>query len=142
METRKYLKTAEDVLALKDTDTKIFEEAGERFNEGSYYKFINGVLCRFDSNKGEWQVNISIWSEDKPYILEEPMKEATTDDVGKLCWFENKDRSYGFFDFLEEIFEGDDKPYQPENTSLMWHHCRRATPSEVAELTGYKVEEK
>lgn len=39
---KRYLKTVEDVVALKDTDTKIYAE-----NVHGYYQFVNGVWCGF-----------------------------------------------------------------------------------------------
>lgn len=41
---KRYLETVEDVLALKDTDTKIYAESS-----AGHYKFVKGVLCRFNA---------------------------------------------------------------------------------------------
>ena len=42
MTIKKYLTTPEEVLALRDTDTKIYTEG-----DTGYYQFIQGVLCYF-----------------------------------------------------------------------------------------------
>lgn len=65
----------------------------------------------------------------------EPVKEATEEDIGKLCWFWDKecDKRMGILDHIEDrlYYVGD----------WFYDHCRRLTPAEVAEITGYKVEE-
>ena len=80
METRKYLKTVEDVLALKDTDTKIYAEKAEE----CYYQFVDGILCKFDNYDSLIYFNTELDFEGTNYVLEEaPEQEATADDVGK-----------------------------------------------------------
>lgn len=130
---KKYLKTVEDVLALKDTDTKIYIEGID-----SYYKFVKGVLCYF-INDGRMFVNeaISLLGE-RPYILEEePMQEATEEDELALCvfWRGDSHKYYGVLDYIQG--SGDFKMIGGSS----FPHCRRLSPAEVAEITGYKVEE-
>lgn len=137
METRKYLKTVEDVLALKDTDTKIYVEGNN-----SYYKFVNGVLCHFiDDGRMFVHADISL-QEERPYILEEPiMQEATEEDIGTLCEFWGRDYKDAELGILEEVSYDDDEVKYLSKEGYWYYHCRRLTPSEVAEITGYKVEE-
>ncbi len=74
MTIKKYLTTPEEILALKDTDTKIYT-----FSEEKYYKFIDGVLCLFSGNDSIelFNTNLAIGTYERPYILvEEPVKEA------------------------------------------------------------------
>lgn len=134
---KKYLKTPEDVMALKDTDTKIYIDV----QKGCYFKFIDGLLCWFDEeDENTWMLNTRITEGNKAYILEEdPMQEATEEDVGKLCTFWNDDENDKKVDILKEI---DKRFHQKFVGNICYFHCRRLTPSEVAELTGYKVEEK
>lgn len=65
-----------------------------------------------------------------------------SDDIGKLCRFWD-DNIFNFVDgILENISEeeGNGCPYLLEDGH--WHkNCRRLKPEEVAEITGYKVEE-
>lgn len=70
---KRYLKTIEDVLALKDTDTKIYIDDCD-----DYYKFVDGMFCRFDSDDCI-HFNAGILINGKVfYILEEePIQEAT-----------------------------------------------------------------
>ena len=139
---KRYLETVEDVLALKDTDTKIYKE-----HATWYYKFVKGVLCRFSTYNGVTYFNCTLNIEKDIYILEEePEKEATADDVGKLCWFfndnkESVDTRKSFVAVLWRIDNDFKYPYLDDATCIHWEHCSRLTPSEVAELTGYKVEE-
>ena len=138
METRKYLKRPEDVLALKDTDTKIYEESS-----AGYYKFVKGVLCRFNAYNGVTYFNCPLDMEEDIYILEEGAEqEATTDDIDKLCKFWDNDENDFRLSILRsiKIESKTDYPFE-DDLDVEWIHCRRLSPSEVAELTGYKVEE-
>lgn len=138
---KKYLTTPEEILALKDTDTKIYIE--DSYN---YYKFVNGCLCWFDTN-GDFDFNATMSVGEflkKKYILvEEPVKEADENDIGKLCKFWNDNPSDYEVGTLYEISEekADNYPYAMDSFYGCWYkHCRRLTPAEVAEITGYKVE--
>lgn len=143
---KRYLNTIKDVLALKDTDTKIYSDDE---NDDFYYKFVNGYFCRFD-DCGSARFNDTILltedeDDERYYILEEePMQEATKEDVGKLCWFfndskEGSDIRKPFVAVLWRIDDDFENPFVDYVTCTHWKHCRRLTPSEVAELTGYKV---
>ena len=131
---KKYLKDVESVLALKNTDTKIYAE-----NITGYYQFVKGVLCRFSTNSdhvciGDW-VTLAM----NLYILEEePMQEATEEDELALCvfWRDDSHKYYGVLDYIQG--SGDFKMIGGSS----FPHCRRLSPAEVAEITGYKVEEK
>lgn len=129
---KKYLTTPKEILALRYTDTKIYNESCE--TEEIYYQFVDGVLCEFVRDDG------FIFNTDLPlsklYILvEEPAKEATEEDVGKLCVFWDSDETDNVISTLTRIT----RYYHSKENS--YNHCRRLTPEEVAEITGYKVEE-
>ena len=139
---KKYLKTIEDVLALKDTDTKIYAEKDEE----RYYQFVKGVLCCFSINNdhvciGDWvTLGMNLYT-----LEEEPEQEATEADVGKLCWFFNEakegvDIRKPFVAILWRIDNDFKHPFIDDATCTHWEHCRRLSPTEVAEITGYKVE--
>lgn len=131
-----YLKTAESVLALKDTDTKIYEE-----HSTWYYKFIKGVLCRFNAYNGITYFNSCLDMEEDMYTLEEePEQEATEKDIGTLCRFCSRDYKDSELGILEKVsYDGDEVKYMSKDR-YWYYHCHKLTPSEVAELTGYKVE--
>lgn len=132
---KRYLKTVEDVLALKDTNTKIYVD-----DEDGYYKFVNGVLCAFDDKDNSWSVCSTLYGPAEIYIIEEePMQEATADDVGKLCLFWNVDGVY-YIGTLKSIDVKSKKRFYLLDIGY-YEHCHKLSPSEVAELTGYKVEE-
>lgn len=135
---KKYLKTIEDLSVLKDTDTKIYCEDIAVW----YCQFINGVLCRIFTDKTAI-FNASVDLTKNYYIfVEEPVKEADENDIGKLCYFWDEETQP-----LKQI--GILKRYEPTLTQMRycsvfgsaWKHCRCLTPTEVAEITGYKVEE-
>lgn len=70
----------------------------------------------------------------------EPVKEVTEEDVGKLCEFWDGDHKGHAISTLERLQPGE---FTYKATyGAGWKHCRRLTPTEVAEITGYKVEEK
>ena len=134
---KKYLKTVEDILALKNSDTKIYVERGE-----GYYQFVDGILCKFDNYDSLIYFNIELDFEGTNYILEEePIQEATEEDIGKLCWFWDNEEGDGERSILKVIHTKEQCQYLIEDCNS-YVHCRRLSPSEVAEITGYKVKEK
>lgn len=134
---KRYLKTVEEVIALKDTDTKIYKE-----HATWYYKFVKGVLCRFSTYNGITYFNCTLNIEKDIYILEEePEQEATEKDIGMLCRFWGRDYKDAELGILEEVsYDGYEVKYMSKD-GYWYYHCHKLTPSEVAELTGYKVEE-
>lgn len=141
MTTKKYLTTVEEILALKDTGTKIYSE-----DHKGYHQFVQGTLCYFDDDG-----SIMISSEfgigegfARKYILvEEPVKDADENDIGKLCKFWSDDPSQYMVGILYEVDEeGGDCRYCMDCSYGCWcAHCHPLSPAEVAEITGYKVEE-
>lgn len=135
MTIKKYLTTPEEILALKDTDTKIYAEDSE-----GYYQFVNGTFCYFYSDG-----SILMFSEIgigkgylKRYILvEEPVKEADKNDIGKLCKFLKT--HYAPSIGILAGFTDDKRPIKVGGN--IYEKCCKLTPDEVAEITGYKVEE-
>lgn len=137
MKKKIYLETAEDVLALKDTDTKIYEEPS-----AGYYKFVKGTLCHFNAYSGITYFNCSLDMEGELYILEEEsMQEATVNDTDKLCWFWDRDYKDAELGILEEVSCDDDEVKYLSKEEYWYYHCRRLSPAEVAEITGYGVTE-
>lgn len=67
------------------------------------------------------------------------IKEASEKDVGKLCWFWDS-YSIKHIGILEEILDSDTRPYWRLYDGC-YAKCRRLSPSEVAEITGYGVTE-
>ena len=136
---KRYLEKIEDVLALNYTDTKIYEESS-----AGYYKFVKGVLCRFNAYNGVTYFNCPLDMEEDIYILEEEAEpEATADDIDKLCKFWDDDENDFRLSILRsiKIESKTDYPFE-DDLDAEWIHCRKLTPSEISELTGYKVEEK
>lgn len=135
---KKYLKTPEDVIALKDTDTKIYTSFYKE--KETYYKFVNGFLCRFDSN-GIIKFNDGVYLKAHDFYIyeEEPMQEATEADIGKLCWFWDSDDKSKQVGLLRSADYYGKKVGYESSDGLCYSHCCRLSSSEVAELTGYKV---
>jgi hypothetical protein len=65
-----------------------------------------------------------------------PIQEATEADVGKICYFWDKEKS-GCYEYGELLPRGMnsyiDFPYQARN-GRAWKHCRRLTKQEIEEL--------
>jgi hypothetical protein len=128
---KKYLKTFEDIEALRNTDTKIYCE-----REDGYLKFVNGWPCKFLSN-GDKIFGCGILLSDIPYI-EVPDKPDES-WIGKLGWVsdESKDKKTRC-GVLVEYLEGHPHPYKIQG-GLSWKYFTPLTPEEVEKYTGYKV---
>lgn len=134
---KKYLTTIEDLLALKDTDTKIYADGIT-----GYYQFNHGILCYYYDDG-----SVAVFSEfglgkgfvERYILIEEPVKEADESDIGKLCKFWDEDSKCYVISTLECLRSG--KFTYKSSHCCSWQHCRHLTPAEVAEITGYKVEE-
>lgn len=137
MTTKKYLKTPEEILALKDTNTTIYYGGDGNF----VMRFVQGVLCLFSKDNGRlvcFNEPLSPASQN-PYILvEEPVKEATEKDIGKLCKFWDDDKDEENISILQRINKECSYPFI--HNDGYYGHCRPLTPTEVAKITGYKVE--
>jgi hypothetical protein len=139
MTIKKYLTKPEEILALRDTDTKIYIE-----NNRGYFKYVNDIVCYFEDDYCYFNSEIMFGPcYEKKYILvEEPVKEADEKDIDKLCRFwDGRDciQAVGLLERLNPTEETSLK-YRMRN-GFDFGHCRRLTPAEVAEITGYKVEE-
>ena len=130
---KKYLKTIEDIEALRNTDTKIYE----RHYTNSYWKFIDGVLCKFYTDTNGFTYNTSFTIDNNSNFYIEVEDEPSEDLIGKLGVFSN---CYGFegeVGVLERIVEGD-HPYLSASM-YQYKYFRPLTPEEVEKYTGYKV---
>ena len=70
----------------------------------------------------------------------EPVKEADENDIGKLCWFWDSNSRGRCISVLEGTQNNSKYRYKAKY-GANWECCRRLTHAEVAEITGYKVEE-
>lgn len=139
MSIKKFLTTAEEILSLKDSDTKIYTEGEEGYNQ-----FVKGTLCYFDTDgsiivSSEFGIGKGFMG--KYILVEEPVKEADENDIAKLCKFWSDDPSQYIVGILYKFDGGlGVRPYYMAG-SHWYKHCRLLTPAEVAEFTGYKLEE-
>lgn len=136
MTIKKFLTTPEEILSLKDTDTKIYSEG-----VNGYYQFVRGALCYFYEDGSiivYGEIGMGKGFSNKYILVEEPVKEADENDIGKLCWFWDDDEDDKTLDILKDTSIG---PRHFEGKATRWYYnCSRLTPDEVAEMTGYKVE--
>ena len=131
---KKYLKTIEDIEALRNTDTKIYEDG-----RTGYYKFIKGVLCFFNTDSLYNLYNVSIefdTRESEVYI--EVEDEPSEDLIGKIGAFSN---GYGFKEDIGVLEKSTDEDYPCLCAGSLneYKHFRPLTPEEVEKYTGYKV---
>ena len=142
MKKKHYIKIVEDIKYCEENGLTIFSEIQER-----YYEFHNNVWCSYDENSGDIKIyNCEMFIDDLCLYYyeeesEEPMQEATEADVGKLCLFWDNEERDGERSILKVIHSKELYPYLTEDCNY-YVHCRRLSPAEVAEITGYKVEEK
>lgn len=66
--------------------------------------------------------------------------DADKNDIGMLCKFWNDNIEDYVVGTICEIEKRVDYPYCIGCCDCWYKHCCRLTPSEVAEITGYKVE--
>lgn len=130
MAIKKYLTTPEEVLALKDTDTKIYTDGYK-----GYHQFVQGTLIHFICN-GSFTMfsgfDIGEGFIGKYILVEEPISNATEKDIGKLCWFFDEDEDSGNYGVLKYIRDGKFHI----NDLLSYDNCKRLTFEELVELTG------
>lgn len=130
---KKYLKTSEDVEALRNTDTKIYEEC----HTNIYWKFVNGVLCKFYTNMDGFTYNTSFTIGTHSNFYIEVEDEPSEDYIGKLGWFWCHDEDLKVVDVLKSISTGNGRF---ERQTAGWYlNFRPLTPEEVEKYTGYKV---
>lgn len=136
---KKYLKTIEDVEALRNTDTKILYEIenGGVPDPREYYKFVNGVLCCFSNDTLVSYNTMLVCKRIKYYI--EVEDETSKDDIGKLGFFWDDDDDKPLIDILWRYTEDDEYRFEGESCSV-YEHFRPLTPEEVEKYTGYKVD--
>lgn len=130
---KKYLTTPEEILALKDTDTKIYIE-----NNRGYFKYVNDIVCYFEDDYCYFNAEIMFGPcYEKKYILvEEPVREV----IGKIGWFWDDDETRRVFGRVVAFNECGSHLFETDNS--IYKHFRPLTPEEVAEITDYKVEVK
>ena len=131
---KKYLKTIEDIEALRNTDTKIYE----RHYTNSYWKFINGVLCKFYTDTNGFTYNTSFTIDNNSNFYIEVEDEPSEDDIGKLGWFWDDDEEGSMVDILVG-YTREGKYRFVAKTCSKFKHFRPLTHREVEEYTGYKV---
>ena len=134
---KRYLKTIEDIDALRNTDTKIYKDGST-----GYHKFVNGVLCFFNTDSAYAFYNVTMdfnQVESKLYI---EVEEEPSEDywIGKLGWFwDEYMTTEKFIDVLKSIDKDDTFKYLAKADSCHYQFFSPLTPEEVAKYTGYKV---
>ena len=132
------IKTIEDIKYCEENGLRIYSKMN-----GYYFEFLNGIWSEYDENDSLIAYQVSLFVSDNLYYYdyyeEQKQQEATEEDVGKLCRFWDNNES-GIYTILKAVYcDRDTRSYETEE-GLEFLHCCRLTASEVAELTGYKVE--
>ena len=125
---KKYLKSVEEIEALRNTDTKVYSHGSD-----GYYQFIKGVFCFIHSN-GDIYYNSDIGLDGTQYV-EVPDKPDTS-LIGKLGWFWDGYEEFKSIDVLDRLEIG---RYWVKDSRWSYEHFRPLTPEEVEKYTGYKV---
>ena len=95
--------------------------------EGYYYNFYDtkNITCIYET------AFLLIDWHDKTEITR-PIQEATEDDIGKLCYFWEK--NFYHYGILTSIGTDSGKVYYVYDDCLQCNHCRRLTKQEIEEL--------
>ena len=135
---KKYLTTAEEVTALKGTDTTIYVN-----NSDKTFKFVNGVLCSFEQDAVFVNDYMCLSNKNKYILVDKPVAEATEGDIGKVCKFWDESEDSDNLGLLDAIRDKDFNVYTYKKAlGSAYRHCRVLTPKEVKQLTGYEVKGK
>ena len=125
---KKYLKTFEDIEALRNTDTKIYSSGSD-----GYYQFIKGVFCFIHSNEDIYY-NSDIGLDGTQYV--EVPDEPDKSWIGKLGWFWDNFEECKAIDVLVKVGTG---RYWSKKAREPFNNFLPLTPEEVEKYTGYKV---
>ena len=129
---KKYLKSIKDVEALRNTDTKIYEE----YYNDSYWKFVNGILCKFYTDNGGFTYNTCFTIDVNSRLYIEVPDKSDKSWIGKLGWFWDSDEKIKTIDVLIKVGLG---RFWSKKASEHFSNFRPLTPEEVEKYTGYKV---
>ena len=137
MKKKRYIKTVEDIKYCEENGLTIYPTHGI----DCCYEFENGHWNQCSQDGELWMYALGIDMEIEPYYYEEePMQEATEDDIGKLCWFWDDSEKYKSIGILDEYDKYGEECKYFSRCSGNYRNGRRLSPAEVAEITGYKVE--
>lgn len=134
---KRYLKTIEDIEALRGTDTKIYKDGST-----GYHKFVNGVLCFFNTDSAYIFYNVTMDFNQKGSNLYIEVEDELSfeDDIGKLGWFYDEYMiKEKFIDSLASIDKEAAFKYRAKADRLHYQFFQPLTPEEVEKYTGYKV---
>ena len=136
-----YLNTLEPAQVIKRLSQGQFIFVDDEDNH--FIHMVNGTLFEH-SDKYGWRINPSCYMNGLCYFEDEDKEEeATENDIGKLCYMWDNNRDRNVVRVLGRIGTrlGNKYPYSSKEGTDCWRHCRILTPSEVEQITGYKVKE-
>ena len=134
---KKYIKTVEDLLKYKDTDTVIHSESSSKT-----WKFVSGILTvKYQSGATGFNAQLNFEGEETYYVEEtckpgEGLPMATTRDVGELClfWDDTFGKGAAVISKLVSVIASDELfPYY-SGVGSGYKHCTRLTTKVVKEL--------
>lgn len=140
MKKKHYIKDISDIKYCEKHGLKIYPRM-----KGFYFEFHNGVWGMYDENDLLVSYQTTLFVSDNLYYYEEKseeQKEATEKDIGKLCWFWGSNDKNMELGILEGVNCDEDEIEYESGDGFCYHHCRKLSPAEVSEITGYKVEKK
>lgn len=141
MKNKHYIKTVEDIKYCEENGLTIYSTHTAynfEFEEGKWNAYDEDDKLRYYDYGLDFIEDLYYYEEES----EEPMQEATVNDIHKLCWFwgsNNKNMELGI---LESVNCDNDEIEYESSDGFCYKHCRELSPAEVSEITGYKVEEK
>ena len=131
MKKKHQIKTIDDIKYCEKHKLTIFSEI-----EDEYYEFQNNCWCKYDDDSGKLLYygcginTVSLNGFLYYYEEEKEQQEATTKDIGKLCWFYKIDdkRCYRL-SVLMGIYDNSELKYMSD--SDRYSHCRPLAKYEI-----------
>ena len=129
MKKKCYIETVEDIKYCEENGLKIYSDTWEP----DFFKFDNGVWCMYSDNELKfYNSSFDVSYDDLYYYKEESeeQQEATETDVGKLCWFYDREE-IKVVGILREVLSMDDTVPFRSDYGITSMHCRPLTKEEI-----------
>lgn len=135
MKKKHFIEDISDIKYCEENGLIIFSD-----KRGCSWEFLNNVWCQCIGKFVCFYNSALNIKEDQLYYYEEQeQQEASEDDLGRLCYCWNEEDDREELGILKGYDTSDDDKYHIAGLGY-YKHCRKLSPAEVAEITGYKVE--
>lgn len=131
MKKKHYIKDINDIKYCEKNGIELYDE----YQATVCFRFVDGVWCSYtNKNLNAYNVKLSLNSLYYEEESEEPVQEATEEDVGKLCWFWYEDTTKGKKAVGVLLGIATDEEVRFESDEQFYPHCRPLTKEEIKEF--------